>query len=108
MTSDVWHFLKPWAARLFNGDWFDIIQAESDGERQAEISDAVSALLRPVSSWSVPWLNNSDALTKYYRYNYRTACVHSYACGLSEEVIYYLFIFLAVIKTSQVVLDGST
>lgn len=40
----------PRAAGMLNGDRVDMMQAESDGERQAEMRDAVSTLLHPVSS----------------------------------------------------------
>lgn len=37
-------------AGILNGDQVDMMQAESDGERQAEMRDALSTLLRLVSS----------------------------------------------------------
>lgn len=79
---------------MLNGDRVDMMQAESDGERQAEMRDAVSTLLHPVSSQSAYWLTTSDVLTKYYHCNYDTSytvCMYIISCGLLEEVIYVFF-----------------
>lgn len=57
----LWAIPEPWAAGMLHGDQVDVMQAESNEEKQAEMSDAV---LRPVSSLSVYLLTTSDILTK--------------------------------------------
>lgn len=67
-----------------------MMQAESDGERQAEMRDAVSTLLHPVGSWSACWLTTSDVLTKHYHCNYNTSYIYTISCGHLEG-LYFLF-----------------
>lgn len=52
-------------------DGADRMQAESDGEQQAETRDSVSTPLCPVSSLSLLWLTRNDILTKY------DLCIHN-------------------------------
>lgn len=87
----LWAIATPRAAGMLNGDQVDMMRAESDGE--AEMRDAVSSLLHPISSCSVYWLTTSDVLTKYYHCNYNTSYTYIISCSLFEEVI-CLLIFI--------------
>lgn len=93
----LWAIATPRAAGMLNGDRADVVRAESDGDRQTVMRDAVSSLLHPVSSRSVSWLTTSDVLPKYYYRNYNTSNIHITVCGLVERGIYLLIYWMEII-----------
>lgn len=82
VTSAFGRFLHRELLRCWMETGVDVMQAESDGVRQAEMRDAVSTLLHPVSSRSVYWLTTSGIWTKYYHCNYNTWYIYIISCGL--------------------------